>query len=214
MPTRVFIADDHLIMRQGLAYVLSQKPQYEMVGDAADGASAWAAISQLRPEVVLTDLDMPGEGGLALTRRIHATFPEIKVVVLTGSQESALAKEALQAGASGFVQKTNGQAELLAAVEAVLTGRIYLCADTTTAMLRAQGTSAGLGNDNKPVLSERELQVLRLVVAGRRNKEIADELKIGIKSVETYRSRLMNKLDCATPAELVRHAIRTGVVKA
>jgi len=211
-PARLLIVDDHLMMRQGLRRILAEQPQLNVVGEAADTDSARHAIRELQPDLVLMDLDLPGIGGLALTREMHAALPALKIIVLTGSPESRFAHEALAAGAQGYLVKTNGGADLLDAVEIVLEGKVYLCADTTTALIRANQRAGRLGA-TQPVLSARETQVLALVVAGRRNKEIASEMKLGIKSVETYRSRLMKKLDSATPAELVRCAIRHGFAR-
>ncbi len=209
---RIFIVDDHLMMREGLRCVLAEQRELDTVGEACDVDTAWEAIDRLQPDLVLMDLDLPGGGGIGLTRRIRCTHTNIKVLVLTGLVEPRFVDESLAAGAGGYLLKTNGGQELLAAIEAVLAGKTYLCVDTTTAMLRANhnfapGQSGGLA----AALSEREKQVLRLVVEGLRNKEIAVELGIGVKSVETYRSRLMKKLDCSSPAELVRAAIRAGL---
>ncbi len=212
MPTRIFIVDDHRIMREAVRLVLSEHPHFEVVGEAGDSETAWRGITESRPDLVFMDLGIPGEGGMALTRRIHAAFPNIKVIVLTSEVDPRLASEALAAGARGYLFKTNGSKELLAAVKTVLNGQIYVCADSSGAMVRAyQVEQHELSAEPKPALTAREHHVLRLVVQGLRNKEIADELNVGIKSVEAYRSRLMKKLGCSTPADLVRRALRDGL---
>lgn len=214
MPTRIFIVDDHRIMREAVRRMLGEHPHLEVVGDAGDSETAWGGITELKPDLVFMDLEIPGEGGMALTRRIHAAFANIKVIVLTSDGDPRLAGEALTAGACGYLFKTNGSKELLAAVKTVLAGEVYICAESSAAMVRAYQ----LGHrespaEPKPALSDREHHVLRLVVQGLRNKEIAAELNVGIKSVEAYRSRLMKTLGCSTPADLVRRALRDGLVR-
>ena len=212
MPTRIFIVDDHRIMREAVRRILSDHAHLEVVGDAGDSETAWRGITELRPDLVLMDLEMPGEGGMTLTRRIHAAFPNIKVVVLTSHIDPRLASDALAAGARGYLFKINGSKELLTAVQTVLAGEVYICAESSGAMVRAyQLGRRERSAEPKPALSAREQDVLRLIVQGLRNKEIAAQLKVGIKSVETFRSRFMKKLGCSTPADLVRCALRDGL---
>ncbi len=212
MPIRIFIVDDHRIMREAVRRILGEHAHLEVVGEAGDSDTAWRGIAALRPDLVFMDLEIPGEGGMALTRRIHAAFPNLKVIVLTSNVDPRLASDALAAGARGYLFKTNGSKELLAAMETVLDGHTYVCADSSGAMVRAyQVGQRELSAEPKPTLTAREHHVLRLVVQGLRNKEIAAELHVGIKSVEAYRSRLMKKLGCSTPADLVRCALRDGL---
>ena len=206
MPTRIFIVEDHSIVRAGIVALLGAK--YDIVGEAADCGSAWAQISALKPEVVIADLDVPGEGGIALTQRLKAALPELKVIVITGSLDPSNPRRALQAGASGYLQKTNCAPQLAAAVEGVLRGQTYLCSDTAAVLVRE-----GVGMPARPALPPRELEVLRWVVHGLRNKEIAEKLQINVKTVETYRARVMDRLGCSSPAELVRRALREGLAE-
>lgn len=203
------------MMREGLRRVVADNGKLEVVGEAEDADSAWTALERIQPDLVLMDVDLPGGGGIPLTRRLQDAYPQVKVLMLTGQLELRYVDEALAAGACGYLLKTNGPMELLCAIDAVLAGKTYLCVDTTTRRLAANHDFT----PSDPVmpgtaLSERETQVLRLVVDGLRNKEIAARLGIGIKSVETYRSRVMKRLGCSSPAELVRAAIRAGLVKA
>jgi len=206
MPTRIFIVEDHSIVRAGIVALLGGK--FDLVGEAADCATAWDAISALRPEVVIADLDVPGEGGLSLTRRIKAAQPELKVIVITGSLDPANPRKALQAGASGYLLKTNCAPQLAAAVEGVMRGQTYLCSDTAAVLVRE-----GAGIPAGPALPPREQEVLQWVVRGLRNKEIAEKLQINVKTVETYRARVMTRLGCSSPAELVRRALQEGLVE-
>ena len=214
MPTRLFISDDHSIMRDGLRRLLSADPAFQVVGEAGDTTSAWQKIQDTKPDVVITDLDMPSEGGVALTKKIKTAFPGMKVIVLTGHVDAKLANESLAAGAAGYLLKTNGAAELALALETVGKGQVYLCSATTTSLVRnTQMAAQTKASAEKSGLPEREMQVLKLVVRGLRNKEIASELNLNVKTVETYRSRLMKRFNCASPAELVRHAIREGLAE-
>ncbi|HVW22400.1 MAG TPA: response regulator transcription factor [Opitutaceae bacterium] len=206
MPIRIFIVEDHSIVRAGIVALLGAK--YDIVGEAADCATAWTRISELRPEVVIADLDVPGEGGISLTRRLKEAMPELRVIVITGSLDPANPRRALQAGASGYLQKTNCAPQLAAAVEGVLRGQTYLCSDTAAVLVRE-----GVGLPARTTLPPRELEVLQWVVRGLRNKEIAEKLQINVKTVETYRARVMTRLGCSSPAELVRRALREGLVE-
>jgi DNA-binding NarL/FixJ family response regulator len=214
MPTRLLIIDDHAIMREGLRRLLQANSNLEIVGEATDSEAGWVMAHTLQPDLVVMDIDMPGEGGIALTFRIKSHYPAIKIVVLTGHVDPKFANDALKAGASGYLLKTNGAAELQTAIDTVLDGKVFLCSATTTALVRG----STLADAQKPAapkieLPEREMQVLQFVVQGLRNKEIAAKLDLNVKTVETYRSRIMKRLNCGSPAELVRYAIRKGLAE-
>ena len=211
MALRLLIVDDHELMRYGLRWFLRHDPGVVIVGEAGDSETAWTAVGNLQPDVVLLDLDIPGEGGVALTRRIQSSFPRIKTIILTGATDPRLRREALEAGAIDFLLKANSNDELFTALTTALASKVRSGGNAPSAPLRASGSPR---HPDEPRLSGREAQVLQFVVAGWRNKEIADKLNLGIKSIETYRARLMRKLACTTPADLVRHAIRTGLVQA
>jgi two-component system response regulator NreC len=212
MPTRFLVVDDHGMMREGLRRLINTEPDYETVGEAADCDTAWASVQSLQPDFIIMDIDMPGEGGIALTFRIKSNYPAIKTIVLTGHLDPKFAGDALRAGASGYLLKTNGASELIAAIKAVQLGQVYLCAETTAALFQTnQNFPHNQPASTKPTLPKRELEVLLYVVQGLRNKEIATKLDLNVKTVETYRSRIMKRLNCSSPAELVRYAIREGL---
>jgi DNA-binding NarL/FixJ family response regulator len=211
-PARIVVVDDHKILREGLRRLLGDQSDLVVVGEAADSETAWRLAGELTPDLMLMDLDLPGEGGAAVTRRIRATYPGIKVLVVTGQLQAHYARDALQAGAAGYLLKTDGASEILGAIRAVLAGSIYLSAETTAVLAQLDRRLAPGATGSR--FSEREMEVLQLIVAGKRNKEISADLKIGIKSVETYRARLMKKAACGSPAELVRFAIREGLAGA
>ncbi len=201
-------------MRDGLRWLVEETALFTVVGEAADVTTAWELITKTQPDLVLMDLNLVGGSGVELTLRLRATCPNVKVLVLTGHCDRKTIRSALNAGARGVLLKTNGHVELMGAIEAVLAGDVYLCGDAHAALdctySKADDDAAMLLGTG---LTPRERQVLRLVVDGFRNKEIAGQLGIGIKSVETYRSRLMKRLDCDNPADLVRTAIRLKLIK-
>ena len=201
------------MLRQGLARVISQKGSVEIVGEASSGAEALSLAIELSPDLVVMDLHLPDVSGIKAASQILQARPATRIVMFSSDPTQARIDEALEAGASGYVLKTDAVAELSDAISAVMAGRIYL----------SQAVSAGIVEDYakelrgeavpaQPTLSEQERQLLNLVAAGKRNKEIADELGLSIKSVEAQRSRLMKKLGCASSAELVRYAIREGII--
>jgi two-component system response regulator NreC len=211
MSSRILIVDDHQMICDGLRLLLEEYPEAEVVGSCGDSESAFRMASEHRPDLVLMDVDLPDGSGIVLTRRIRESFPEVKILVLTARLEPNLVIEAIEAGASGYLEKTNASAELFAAIRTVLAGGAYLNGGTSTAQAHDLSAGADSAARVRQILPAREAQVLGLLIKGLRNKEIATELTLGVKTVETYRGRLMKRFGCASPAELVRHAIRLGL---
>jgi len=214
MPTtRILLVDDHPIMCDGLRMLLEKYPGAEIVGACGDCATAFRMSGELQPDLVLMDIDLPDGSGIALTRRMREAHPEVKVLVLTGRLEPNLVTEATEAGASGYLVKTNASAELFDAVRTVMAGGIHfggqMPASEEPGAPSAADTNAAIRV--RQILPAREGQVLVLLMRGLRNKEIASQLSLGVKTVETYRGRLMKRFGCASLAELVRHAIRLGL---
>jgi len=200
------------MMRDGLGVILQKCDGAEVVGSCGDCATAWLMIGKLLPDLVLMDVDLPDGSGIALTRRLRKQFPAIKVIVLTALLDRKVAVEAIDAGAHGFVVKTSAAVELVAAIGTVLEGGTHLSNEMSAALAQGlQSAAAATAGRVKDALPLREGQVLVQIVRGLRNKEIATELSLNVKTVEAYRSRLMKRFDCASPAELVRHAIRLGL---
>lgn len=212
-PTRILLIDDHRLMRDGLRALLARHHEFRVTGEAGDGASALRAVRSQRFDLVLLDVHLPDMNGIEVARRILAVFPEIKVVVLSSDHGHACVHEALLAGVSGYILKDNATDELVRALHTVVAGQLYLCPEVSTDIV-ATYRSGLMPNvaPPQPILSERELQVLKLLADGLRTKEIADNLGIGAKSVETYRARLMEKLKLGSVAELTRYAVREGLV--
>lgn len=210
MPARILFVDDHQLVRDGVRVLLQGETDLAIVGTANDTAKAWAAIEEQQPDLVLMDLDLPGEGGIALTERVRTKYPQIRVLVLTGHADARHVGLALRAGARGYVVKSSGVKQLLEAIRAVLSGQAYLCQEASAVLLRnyqrdpnnAQGVA---------VLSEREQDVLRQIADGYSTKEIAFNLGISAKTVETHRASIMAKLDINNIAELTKYALREGM---
>jgi DNA-binding NarL/FixJ family response regulator len=212
-PLRILLIDDHQIFRTGLRLILERAPGLTVVGEAGDAATALALALSTTPDVVVADIHLPGENGIELAVRIAAQCPAAKILFLSSDADLALVRRALDLGARGYLLKENAAPDLLRAIEAAAKGGIHLSPEVTAAFVqdyRQAGRSAAPAGP--PRLSEREAEVLRLVADGFRNKEIATQLKVGTKSVETYRSRLMKKLGAHSPAELMRHAVREGLL--
>jgi DNA-binding NarL/FixJ family response regulator len=214
MKHRILIVDDHAMTRGGLRQVLSRKMELEVVGEAATGAAALKLAGELKPDLVLMDVQLPDSSGIEVTRELLELHPDVKVIMFSGATARSVVDEALAAGASGYLSKAGEVDELVSAVETVLAGRLYLSPEVCGEILMDYKRSLLEESEaKKSLLSDLEKHILRLIVEGRRNKEIADACKITTKAVEAHRSRMMKKAGCATPAELVRYAIREGIAQ-
>jgi DNA-binding NarL/FixJ family response regulator len=204
----VVVADDHTIVREGLVGLLREH-QFAVVGSVGDGRTLLEATRQHRPDVVVTDISMPGLSGLEALPLLKEASPESRVIVLTMHDDAELAARALQAGASGFLLKHSAGDELVSAVHQALQGRVYLTpALTRDVMSRMADTSGGAG----PRLTVRQLEVLRLVAEGKRMKEIGAILHLSTRTVETHKYELMNVLGVHSTAQLVKYAIQHRLI--
>ncbi len=209
---RIVLVDDHAMLREGLRLRLQKETDFSVVDDASNAAEAYASLERHAPDVVVLDVQLPGESGIAATKQIRARWPDTRIIVLTGSIESELASDAMIAGANGFLHKVNAGDDLARAIRVVMAGQTYLSAEGVAAVaeaLRRQNEPA-----RGPALSERELEVLRGMADGLSYKEIGGALGLSPKSVETYRARLARKIGFTTRVELVRYALRCGLVPA
>jgi DNA-binding NarL/FixJ family response regulator len=213
---RLLVADDHAILRSGLRVLLSAQPDMEVVGEAADGAEALREALASRPDVVLMDVAMGSENGLDATRRIKEQAPEIKVLVLSMYDDESYLHRALEAGASGYALKRAADTDLLSAIRAVARDEMYLHPALTrmvvTDLLRRESAAPAAPRPLDPNLTDRETEVLRLVALGHTNQEIADALFLSVKTVESYKGRLMEKLGLRGRAALVRYAVEAGLL--
>ncbi|HXC08693.1 MAG TPA: response regulator transcription factor [Steroidobacteraceae bacterium] len=208
MPIRLILADDHLIVRQGLRMVL-EKERIEILGEASDGPEALRLIRELHPDIAVLDLDMPGLDGLAVLREATVVSPQTRAIILTRHMEEPYAVEALRIGARGYVLKTQASTDLVAAIQHVDRGEVYLSPKISKAVVQAYLTNEGPSGQ----LSVRERQVLQLVGEGFSTKKIATLLGISVKTADTHRTKLMDKLDIHQTAGLVRYAIRNGLLE-
>ena len=212
---RILLVDDHTLMRTGVRMVLQAEPDLEVVGEAATGEDGVARAMELRPDVVLMDLSMPGIGGLEATRRIAAAGTGARILVLTVHGEDEYLMPVLEAGGSGYVTKHSADVELVDAVRVVSRGDVFLypsAARVLTQSLRAP-RHAPAHDDPAQLLSPREREVLALTAEGYSSTEIGDRLHLSHKTVETYRQRLMDKLNLHHRSELVRFALSRGMLQ-
>jgi DNA-binding NarL/FixJ family response regulator len=207
---RIVVADDHEVVRTGLVSLLNATSGLRVVGEAQDGEEACRLAAEMAPDVLLMDLSMPRVDGLRATARIHADSPGVAVLVLTMHDDRARLQRALKAGASGYVLKRNDADELVRAIRAVAAGRTYVDSELATRALCEDDGRQRTASPDHPPLSEREEEVLRRTAWGESNKQIADELGISTKTVETYKARITQKLGIAGRSELVRYAVEQG----
>jgi DNA-binding NarL/FixJ family response regulator len=210
---RIFLADDHSLVRRGIRSLLGVHSDWEVCGEATDGKEALEKVNQLHPDVLILDLNMPELNGLEVTRRVHKMCPKVEVLVLTVQDSEQVMRQVLEAGARGYMLKSDAGDELLTAVETVRRHHLFLSSQTSRML---HGSSSPQAKDDvtpKQSLSPRERQILQLLAEGKSTKEIATALDITVKTAETHRSNIMRKLDLHHVTELVRYAIRNQVVQ-
>ena len=209
--TRIVLADDHPIVLDGLRNLIRAETDFELVGEAASGLAALKVIRDQRPDVAVLDISMPEINGIVLSRKLAAEIPQVSVLMLTLHEDRAYLNQALEAGVRGYVLKRSAVENLVQAIRAVLVGGLYI--DPAISARPHDGKrSSGkiIPHGGAPALTEREAAVLRMAGWGLTNKEIASRLDVGVKSVETYKARGLEKLGLKTRAELVRYASTQG----
>lgn len=214
--TRIVIADDHSIVREGVKMILASQRDFDIVGEAATGEEALALIEKLKPDVVVMDISMPGIGGIEATAQIKQTHPKINVLALTMHEDEHYVFRLLRAGASGYVLKRAAATDLVAAVRAASRGEAFLypsvARDVIADYLRR--VEAGEEKERYDGLTTREREILTMIAQGLSNQEIAKKLYISIKTVQTHRAHILEKLGLHDRTELVRYAIRKGLIEA
>ena len=209
----VVLADDHAVLRSGLRSLLDAEPDIEVIGEAGDGDEAVALVRNLRPAVVVMDLSMPGKGGIAATREIVAGETETRVLVLTMHDDEQYLYHVLEAGGQGYVVKSSADTDLLSAIRTVAHGGVFVYAPAAAHILKGYVEASGMVESAKKAdLTEREVEVLQLTAEGFTNQEIAEKLFLSRKTVDTYRSRLMDKLHLEHRSDLVHFALRRGLL--
>lgn len=215
MPIQIIIADDHAIVRSGLEMMVNMQDDMEVVETASDGHEAYQKSIQLRPDIVIMDLNMsPGENGLTATRKIKEAMPEIKVLILTMHDDREYIFRVLQAGASGYILKSAEDLDLINAIRTVQKGEAYLYPKAQKLLIEdyMERLAMGGSDDVFKLLSSREQEVLEYIAKGYTNKEIADILYLSVKTIESHKSKIMEKLQLRTRPELVKYALKKGLL--
>jgi two-component system response regulator NreC len=215
MKIRILLADDHTILRAGLKMMLNAQPDMEVVGEAQDGRQAIQEALRLQPDIVLMDITMPDMNGIEATRQIKKLLPDIKVLILTMHEHEEYVFQALRAGASGYMLKEAADTELISALHIIQSGQFYLSPMAQSVMVGdyLQRVRVGEEKDSYSSLTEREREILKLVAEGYTNNQIAERLIISPKTVDTHRTHIMDKLNLHSRAELVKYAMRRGLLE-
>jgi DNA-binding NarL/FixJ family response regulator len=210
--TRVLIADDHAIVRAGLRALLKGEVGLELVGEASGGEEAIRLVESLHPDILILDMSMPDLDGIQVTRRIQTTAPEVRILILTIHEDEALLREAIRAGAAGYILKHAAEEELISAINMVQVGDIYVHPKLVRSLLAAPQKLSPANPQPDELLTPRELDVLNCIVQGYTNRQIAEELTLSIRTVEGYRANMMEKLGLHSRAALVRYAREHGLL--
>ena len=210
MAVRIVVADDHGVIRAGLAALLAAEPGFEVVGEASAGDAAVRVAIERRPDVVLLDISMPGLDGLEATKLIKEKLPKTRVLILSMHEDSALVRKAILAGVSGYVVKRAMDAELVTAIHAVMRDELYVHSALTRALF--SGSPSSPPEPSTAALTRRECGVVRLLAQGYTNRQIGEELGLSVRTAESHRAHIMDKLGLRSRVELVRWAVREHLV--
>jgi DNA-binding NarL/FixJ family response regulator len=213
MVIRILIADDHGVLRAGLRALLKAEPELEVVGEAADGAEALRLAGALQPDIVLMDISMPDCGGIEATRRLTELLPDVRVLILTVHDDKSMVQEAIQAGAAGYILKRAAESELVNAIQAVSRGDMYVHLPMARALQAEAIAMPASDRVAAEALTPREIEVLRLIARGHTNRQIANLLTLSVRTVESHRANLMDKLAMHSRVELVRYAAQHGLLE-
>jgi len=212
MPTRILLVDDHEIMREGMCALLKRLPDIEIVGQASDGRSGINMAKEFGPDIVVMDIGMPNLNGIEATRQLLADNPRVKVMALSTHSDGAIVAKMLKAGASGYMLKESAFSELMEGIAAMMEGKTYLCSKIAKVVFSDYVTMLSSpqwpGGDG---LSSRENEVLQLVAEGKTSKEISQALNVSVKTVDSHREHIMEKLSIHNVAGLTKYAVREGI---
>jgi len=209
MTVRIVLADDHAIVREGLKRIVGDVPDFQVIGEAADGAEVMKAVRELDFEVLVLDLSMPGRSGMELIKLVKAEKPKLRILVLSMHQEMQYAVRAIKSGASGYLTKETAPAQLEQAIRKISTGGAFISAEVAEQL--ALGAMPGGERLPHQSLSDREFEVFRMLVAGDGVTDIAAKLNLSVKTVSTHKANLMQKMGLSNQTELVRYAIKNGL---
>lgn len=209
---KIFVVDDHPIVRQGLTLLINREPDVVVCGEAENAQSALQAIAALRPDILIVDISLNGPDGLDLLKDVRTRYPELPVLILSMHDESIYAERALRAGAQGYIMKQEATEKVLVAVRRILSHEIYISERIANRMLqRYIGSRAAARPSSISDLTDRELEVFRLIGEGHSTRQIAEELRISVKTVESYQAHIKEKLSLRSARELVQHAIQWSI---
>ena len=213
---KVVVADDHAIVREGVRMILAREQDIEVVGEAGDGQQALDLVASLRPQVVIMDISMPGMGGIEATQRVRTKHPEVQVLALTMHEDETYVFQLLRAGAAGYVLKRAAAQDLVQAVRAAAKGEAFLYPSIARKVVEdyLRRVETGEERERYDGLTTREKEILTLIAQGLSNQQIAEKLYISIKTVQTHRAHILEKLGLHDRTELVRYAIRKGLIQA
>jgi len=214
---RIYIADDHAILRDGLKLILSQNENFEIAGEASDGKTAMEEVEKLKPDICLLDISMPILTGLEAGRLIKKYNRSIKIIILSRHDNEVYVKQALQSGINGYILKDYAGSEIIRAISEVMSGKIYLSPKliknlTTGSILNNNSRKEKILNE-KTILTGRENQVLKLICESKSNDEIAEILRVSIKTVQVHRQNIMNKLNLHKVGDLIKYGIKEGIIE-
>jgi len=216
--TRVLLADDHMVMRRGLRAIIETMEGWEVCAEVESGREAVQAVERLRPEIAVLDMTMPELNGLEATRQIKKIAPETEVLIFTGHETEELVHQVFEAGARSYILKTDGKAQLEAALRSLAEHKPYFTTQIGEILFsKLLNKKKGIANDESATvgrLTDREREIVQLLVEGKSNKEVADVLGISVKTTETHRAAIMRKLQLKAFSELVRYAIRNHIISA
>jgi DNA-binding NarL/FixJ family response regulator len=205
---KVFIVDDHPIIRQGLTMLINREPDMTVCGDAEDAKSTMQAVAAAKPDILILDISLNGRDGLGLLKDLRTKIPDLPVLVLSMHDELLYAERALRAGAQGYIMKQEASGKVLAALRRILGGEIYVSEKIANRMLQSYIGAKGAGPPSIADLSDRELEVFRLIGEGLSTREIAERLGISAKTVESYQAHIKEKLSLRNARELLQHAVQ------
>jgi len=212
MSTRILIADDHGVMRAGLRAILEDEPEILVVGEAANGEEALRLVGQYHPDILLLDIGMPGLDGIAVTRRLANYSPRPKVIILSVYEDDSILREAIRAGASGYMIKRAAEEELITAIRVVSRGDMYVHPAIMHLLLKDLTTNTGPKQAAIDAVTPREREVMAYIIRGYTNRQVAEELSISVRTVEGHRATLFDKLGLKNRVELIEFAEKHGLV--